>query len=207
MEIYNTEEQQEEAIKRFLKENGASLVIGAFIGLAGIYGWNYYQKSQIDQMAQESLAYSQVTKTLASPDASLEQASTCVAEHADTQYSQLTQLLMVKALVEKKEFDQATTILKQVVASNVEQTVKSIAFMRLARIEMMQLRNDDALATLAKLNDSAFDVQKNELKGDIFLAQGDQVKARSAYQSAMDAAGDLPKGMLEMKLNDLTPAA
>ena len=207
MEIYNTEEQQEEAIKRFLKENGTSLVIGAVIGLAGIYGWNYYQKSQIDQMAQESLAFSQVTKTLASPEASLDQASKFVAEHADTQYSQLTQLLMVKALVEKKEFDQATTILKQVVASNVEQTVKSIAFMRLARIEMMQLRNDDALATLAKLNDSAFDVQKNELKGDIFLAQGDQVKARSAYQSAMDAAGDLPKGMLEMKLNDLTPAA
>ena len=38
MEQYETEEQQVEAIKRFWKENGLSLVIGALLGLGGLLG-------------------------------------------------------------------------------------------------------------------------------------------------------------------------
>ncbi len=39
MEIYNNEEQQVEAIKRFWKQNGTSILAGIAIGLAGLYGF------------------------------------------------------------------------------------------------------------------------------------------------------------------------
>ena len=39
MEIYNTEEQQVEAIKRFFREHGLSMVAGIVIGLGGLYGF------------------------------------------------------------------------------------------------------------------------------------------------------------------------
>lgn len=207
MEIYSTEEQQEEAIKRFLKENGPALVIGAIVGLGGIYGWNYYQQAQLDTMAQNSQAFSPVAEQLAKPGSLVADGEKYVTAHSNSQYSQLTQLLMVKALVEKKEFDKAVVILEQVITSDVEQAIISIATMRLARIEVMQQKNEQALATLAKLSDAAFVAQKNELQGDIYLAQGDRNKARTAYQAAIDVSPEQSPGGLQMKLNDLTPAA
>lgn len=207
MEIYNTEEQQEEAIKRFLQENGTSLVIGAIVGLGGIYGWNYYQEAELESMAQESLAFSQVTEQIAQPDSFLAEGEKFVSANSASQYSQLTQLLMVKALVDKKEFDKAVVILNQVIASDVAQAVKSIATIRLARIEVMQQKNDQALKTLGQLTDAAFVAQKSELQGDIYLAQGNQDAARTAYQAAVDASSEASNADLKMKLNDLTPAA
>ncbi len=203
MEIYDSEEQQEEAIKRFLKENGTALVIGALLGLGGIYGYNQYQQSQIDSMATNSAAFSQLVKT----DDIVVAGEKYVASHGDSQYSQLTQLLMVKALVEKKEFDKAVIVLKQVIGSDVEDAVKSIAKTRLARIELSLEQFDSALSTLNTLNDDAFAVQKNELSGDVYIAQGMLDKARTSYETAVSAAGEQVGNDLQMKLNDLAPAS
>ncbi|MGU3844696.1 YfgM family protein, partial [Vibrio diabolicus] len=43
MELYDTEEQQVEAIKDWWKENGKAVIIGAVVGLGGLFGWRYYQ--------------------------------------------------------------------------------------------------------------------------------------------------------------------
>jgi len=207
VEIYSSEEQQEEAIKRFLKNNGLSLVVGAIVGLGGIYGWNYYQQSQLETMAQHSQAFSTVSQKLASSTTVVTDGDAYIADHSDSQYSQLTQLIMVKSLVDNKDYDQATAILNQVISSDVEAAIKSIAMIRLARIEAMLNKNEQALTTLASLTDSAFSAQKNELQGNIYLAQGDIAKARTAYQAAIDISPELPNVELKMKLNDLTPAA
>jgi len=45
MEQFATEEQQVEAIKRFWSEHGTSLIVGAVLGLAGLFGWQYYSDS------------------------------------------------------------------------------------------------------------------------------------------------------------------
>ena len=38
MEIYNSDEQQAEAIKEWWKENGKAILIGAALGLVGMFG-------------------------------------------------------------------------------------------------------------------------------------------------------------------------
>jgi len=202
LEIYSSEEQQEEAIKRFLKENGTSLVIGAVIGLGGIWGWNYYQKLELVTMGQHSIEFSKLSK---SSDV-ISDGEKYVAGHGDSQYSQLTQLLMVKSLVQSKEYDKATAILKQVIASDVESAVISVAKTRLARIELATGNYDNALSTLNSLEDNAFGALKNELLGDVHIANGDDAKARSAYQAAVEAAGERVSNDLRMKLDDLAPA-
>ena len=54
MEIYSTEEQQAEAIKRFFRENGLSLALGVIVGLGGLYGWKAYNQNQITTAEQAS---------------------------------------------------------------------------------------------------------------------------------------------------------
>ena len=48
----------------------------------------------------------------------------------------------------------------------------------------------------------------NEVKGDIYAAQGKADDARNAYLAAMVASGSelLDRNFLQMKLNDLPPA-
>ena len=53
MDSYSTEEQQEEAIKSFFKENGVQILVGAALGLAGFTGWNMYVDGKIE--AQEAV--------------------------------------------------------------------------------------------------------------------------------------------------------
>jgi len=202
VEIYSTEEQQEQAIKQFLKDNGFSLLIGAFVGLGSIWGWNYYQKEQLNSIAQNSIEFSKVAKS----DDVAAQAESFVASHGDTQYSHLAQLLLVKSLVEKKDYDKATTILKDVIASNVESAVKSVATVRLARLELATGNTDAAILTLNTLSDKAFAVIQHELSGDAYLVKGQLEQARTAYQAAVDAAGEQVSNDLQMKLDDLTPA-
>ncbi len=203
MELYDSEEQQEEAIKRFLKENGVVIALGVVLGLGGIYGFNSYKASQIEQMASDSISYSAVVE---SNDITA-QTEKFVTEHGSTQYSQLAQMLSVKSLVDANKLDEATVLLNSVIGSDVNSTVKTIATIRLARIENSQQKYTQALATLVKVSDSAFDTQKHELIGDIELSQGNVDKARMSYLAAEKASGEQMSNDLRMKLNDLTPAA
>jgi predicted negative regulator of RcsB-dependent stress response len=41
VEIYDTEEEQVEALKRWWKENGQATLAGLVLGIIVILGWNY----------------------------------------------------------------------------------------------------------------------------------------------------------------------
>lgn len=206
MEIYSTEEQQEEAIKRFLKENGVALALGAAIGLGGIFGWNTYSASRINTISDNSIAFSAMTEAASEPAALLTAGEKFTAEYADTNYAGLTNLLMARAAAEEKQFDKAVTYFNAALAGGLEPAVKNVVLLRLARVELAQANYDAALATTAKLTDTAFTAQQQELNGDIYLAKGDKGLARTAYQAAADAGGISASPNLQMKLDDLTPA-
>ena len=64
MELYDTEEQQVEAIKDWWKENGKAVALGAVVGLGGIFGWRYYQDMQVSAQDAASQAYTSALTTL-----------------------------------------------------------------------------------------------------------------------------------------------
>ncbi len=57
MEQFATEEQQVEAIKRFWKEHGTAIIVGAALGLGGLWGWRAYSEAQIENKEAASVAY------------------------------------------------------------------------------------------------------------------------------------------------------
>jgi len=206
MDIYSTEEQQAEAIKRFFRENGLSLALGVIVGLGGLYGWKAYNQNQITTAEQASDSY---TKLVESDDV-LSSADTFISENKDTNYATLAAFVAAKDAVEAQKLDVASEKLSWIV-SNVENTeLKAIAITRLARIQIAQTKYDDALTTLNAPLPEAFNANVAELKGDIYTEQGDKDQARTAYQAAIEAGGLTSNPLLQIKLDDLavtSPAA
>ena len=136
MEQYETEEQQVEAIKRFWKENGLALIIGAILGLGGLLGWRYYNDSQIAAKEQASFAYEKASEELLKGESGFSQGKTFIDSHSDTGYAMLMALELSQQAIERKDLTEAVIQL-QFVANNAKlSAVQSVAQLRLARIQI-----------------------------------------------------------------------
>jgi predicted negative regulator of RcsB-dependent stress response len=205
MEQYETEEQQIEAIKRFWKENGVALVIGAFLGLGGLLGWRYYNDSQISAKEQASFAYEKASEELIKGEAGFSNAKTFIDSHIDTGYAMLMALEMAQQAIERKDLAEASKQLEFVANNAKLSAVKSVAQLRLARIQLEQGELELALVSADNVTDQAFKGQSQEIKGDVFQAQQLFDKARAAYSAALETNGR--DQVLKMKLDNLSIAA
>ena len=206
MEIYSTEEQQAEAIKRFFRENGLSLALGVIVGLGGLYGWKAYNQNQITTAEQTSDAYTKLVES----DSVLASADAFISENKDTQYATLAAFVAAKEAVDAQNLDVANEKLSWIVTNVDNAELKAIATTRLARVQIAQQQYDDALSTLNAPLPEAFNASVAELKGDIYTQQGNKEQARVAYQAAVDAGGLTSNPLLQIKLDDLavtSPAA
>ena len=206
MEIYSTEEQQAEAIKRFFRENGLSLALGVIVGLGGLYGWKAYNQNQITTAEQASDAYTKLVES----DSVLASADAFISENKDTQYATLAAFVAAKEAVDAKNLDLANEKLSWIVTNVDNAELKAITTTRLGRVQIAQQQYDDALSTLNAPLPEAFNANVAELKGDIYTQQGNKEQARVAYQAAVDAGGLTSNPLLQIKLDDLavtSPAA
>ncbi|WP_158967619.1 tetratricopeptide repeat protein [Paraglaciecola sp. L3A3] len=201
MDQFETEEQQVEAIKRFWKENGTALIVGAVLGLGGLYGWRYYNDSQIETKEQASIAYEKAALELLSDDKGFSQAKSYIDTHSDTGYSLLMALELAKKAIDSEDLSEAAKQLEFVVSNTQVSAVKSVAQVRLARIQLEQGELDLALATADSIDDEAFTGASQEIKGDVYKAQKLFDKARAAYSAALENNERNP--VLKMKLDNL----
>lgn len=211
MEIYSTEEQQVEAIKRFWKQNGLSIIAGVVIGLAGLYGFRYYQSQQVAAIQGQSSTYAALVEKIATEgtdkSAWLIEAQTFIEANPSSSYAVLTALLAAKEAVMAKDYVVAEKQLSWVIANNKAPEINAVATLRLARVQTEQAKYDEALSTLAATLPASFVAQQQELKGDALLKSGDEAKAKAAYQAALAAAEAGKNPLLQVKLNELAHVA
>lgn len=205
MEQYETEEQQIEAIKRFWKENGVALVVGALLGLGGLLGWRYYNDSQIAAKEQASFAYEKASEELVKGESGFSQAKTFIDTHSDTGYAMLMALELAQQAIERKDLSEAAKQLEFVAVNADLSAVQAVAQLRLARVQIEQGELDLALSSADKVTDQAFKGQSEEIKGDVYLAQQLFDKARAAYSAALES--NQRDQVLKMKLDNLAIAA
>ena len=115
----------------------------------------------------------------------------------------LAAFVAAKEAIDKDDLKLAAEKLTWAADNVANAELKATALLRLARVQASQSQYEQALATLAKPMPEAFKAQLAEIQGDIYLAQGDKDKARSAYQSALEAAEGNSNPMLQIKLDDL----
>ncbi|WP_409439220.1 YfgM family protein [Psychromonas sp. GE-S-Ul-11] len=205
IEGYETEEQQVDAIKKWWSDNGTMLIVGAVIGLAGLWGWRYYGESVTASQEKASIEFAQVSEKFnaqgeAHDSSELKQ---FVAENEGNNYATLGALLLAKEAVDAGDFELAKTQLTELLASNEYAALTPIIALRLARVSAELGEYDDALSTLNTVENEAFLVKVNQTKGDIYLKQGDTDAARSAYQTAVEASEGRVDPVLQLQLNDL----
>jgi predicted negative regulator of RcsB-dependent stress response len=209
IEGYETEEQQVDAIKQWWKDNGNTLVIGAVVGLAGLWGWRFYNDSVIEGQEKASQAYNDMLVKFEAQgtDADTAQVQSFIAENDSSNYAVLASLLLAKEAVVKKDFDLAKTQLIQLQSQNNYAPLKPIINLRLARVEVELGQFDEALATLESITEEGFYAKAEQVKGAIYLKQNDLDNARSAFQTAIDASNGRVDPILQLQFDDLAITA
>lgn len=202
MELYDTEEQHVEAIKDWWKENGKAVIIGAVVGLGGLFGWRYYQDTVIQASETASQSYTTAMNTLQEKGVDAQSDVQAFIESNEVkEYSVLAALQLAKAQVEAKDFAAALEQLKWAQSNTKDAALSPLISYRIARIETEMGNFDAANTELGKVTDTAWAGRIAELRGDIALRQGDKDAAYAAYTEAQQAADASPT--LQMKLDDL----
>ena len=104
MEIYQTEEQQVEAIKSYWQQNGNTIIAGIALGFAGFIGFNLYQ----DNKFEEELLVSDSYQTLIEQSGKDAKAFTAngekfISENGNNSYVSLTALALAKESATHKD--------------------------------------------------------------------------------------------------------
>lgn len=211
MEIYNTEEQQVEAIKRFWKNNGTAILAGITIGLAGLYGFRFYQAQQLAALEGQSGQYAALVEQVSAEGTDkaswLIETQKFIDANKDSSYSALAALLAAKEAAFLKDYAAAEKQLGFVIASSKVPEIVALATLRQARLQLEQGKADMALKTLEATLPESFVAQQQELKGDVLLKSGDESKAKAAYQAALTASEAGKNPLLQVKLNELAHVA
>ncbi len=202
MELYDSEEQQVEAIKDWWKENGKAVIVGAVIGLGGLFGWRFYQGSVIEAKEATSNEYTQAIQALSSQgaDASSD-VQNFIDSNKETEYAVLAAMQLAKVQVEAGNLDEALAQLEWAKTSTDDAALRPVITFRVARLHAEQGDYDAALSDLTDIKEETWAGRVAELRGDISLRKGDTAAAYAAYTEAQQT-NDASQA-LQMKLDDL----
>jgi predicted negative regulator of RcsB-dependent stress response len=191
------EHEQSERVRNWLKNNGAGLVGGIALGLAVIFGWQWWQKHQVQQAEQANVTYQAALTSIGSADLKKAQAEVAALKRGNA-YTELAALRLAKAQVDAGQADAAIGTLRGIKA---DPNLQSLVNLRLARLLIDIGKSGEALTLIGNATDSA----SLETRGDALLASGKPEQARDTYLKAltsMDVAAP-QRRLVELKLTDL----
>lgn len=197
------EHEQGERVRAWLRENGASIVTGIAIGIAGIAGWQWWTSSEATHRAAASAQYLALGKAIEAKDRDGQQAlmASLRSEFAKTPYAALGAFDMADQQLSAGENQAAVQTLRDALAGITDPALKAIGEGRLARA---LIATGDAEAALGVIGNAERGSQ-HELRGDALRALGKKDEAITAYRKALETySEDIPtRRMVEMKLLDL----
>lgn len=199
MEIYSTEEQQVEAIKSWWRDNGVAVLLGAVVGLGGLYGWRYYQSEKLASQEQASAGYSMALNAMASDSDNATLAAEAFIANNDDSYASLLSLQLAKNFVDNNQLAKAAEQLRLVQQSD-DNALAALATLRLARVQLELGELEAALNELTHSSAQGFVAQVEELKGDIYARQANMAAAKQAYSLSL---AEQINPVVQMKLDNI----
>lgn len=205
MEVYTTENEQVDAVRRFFAENGKALAIGVVLGIAALGGWRYWQSHESTAMADSSVAFQQANQAMTDKNAQGVEDLEKFAQSNKNNYGVFASLQLADHFVEAKDFANAEKQLVAAQSQAKEENLLSLVSLRLARVQSQQKKFDDALKTLDGVKGEGWIALQQDVRGDVLLAKGDAKGAREAFSKGLDSKpSQTLQNVLRMKLNNLS---
>lgn len=204
MEVYNNENEQVDALRRFFANNGKALAVGVIIGIGALAGWRYWAGHQVSNSAEISANYQKVTQAMQGDRPQTLEAVAKFASENNNTYGALAALDLAKQYVDQQQLDQAATQLQTGLKATKDENLQAVLNLRLARVQLQQKQAEAALKTLDAVKGEGWSAIIADIRGEALLSKGDKQGARDAWSKgiASDASPAL-KQMMQMKMNNL----
>jgi len=200
------EYEQGEQVRKWLRQNGSSIITGIALGLALIFGWQWWQGQGSRHREEAATQYQSFTDAIAAKDSPRVEALALVLDgkYADTGFSALASLRHAQYLEAQGATDKALALLKAKAGKVKDPVMADLFALHEGRLLLIAGKPEDAMKRVVAIDDSNFPEVRAELIGDIDMARGKRDEARKSYQQALthlDQAAPT-RALLEMKLID-----
>lgn len=205
MEVYTSEKEQIEQLKKWLKSYGPAVILGVVIAVCISVGWGYWRRHSLQEKQSASVLYINMMGTALDnlqSDAS-QLATTLSDKYPRSVYGQLANLLIAKQKVAKNELASAQKHLQAVIDKTDIKALKQTAKVRLAQVYIAEKKANKALQLLKTVDDKAFLGMIEETRGDAYVALKQNKQAKKAYQAAKLALPNNAASLVEIKLANL----
>ncbi len=222
MALSASEEETIESLKRWWRESGKALATGVGIIALGWLGWLQWQNMQENTVAEASALYDEVARRLAvGQDGTVEPPAREEArgfiqqlrdDYPDTPYALYGALFGARLAVDAGDLSSARSQLEWLLDNTqdgwfrqTDPTLVATARLRLGRVLLAQDRAEQALTVVSAAEPGALQPEFDELRGDIYMARGQEEQALEAWRAAAESGQGSP--FLEMKINQLASGA
>lgn len=194
MAVYDLEEQEQlEEIKTWWRMYGnyvTTTVIVVGLAVAAWQGWNWWQRTQANKAAA---VYSKLEEAASAKNVKItrDAAGELIANYSRTTYAALGALVAAKVSVDTGDGKNAKNQLQWVIDSGKDDSLRDLASLRLASLNLDEKAYAAALKLLDAPATKAFVPRFSELKGDVLAAENKKVEAKAAYESAVKALSEL----------------
>ncbi len=208
MDIYASDEEKGEAIKAWWRDHGASVIVICILGIAIVLGVSYWVTYQHEQTESATTSYQYLMSLTDDEFAEADNKTQhLLNEFAATPYAVFSAFAMAKQAIDRDDAAMATSYLEWIMLNAKLIGQVEIARLRLARLLFTEIDYQSALVLIEKSSAPAFNSLFAELRGDIYIAQGNNKQAEAAYQTALLSLYDTGPGprqrLLQLKLDDL----
>ena len=185
----DSEKEQIEALHKWWKENGSSIITGLLLGVSILVGgkaWFSYQETQ-SLNASNIYAMMMAASQAGQAEEVRNQANKLITDYTQSAYAPLASLQLARLAVQEGELAAAQAQLQWAMDHADLIEVRHEARIRMVRVMIAQQQYEQAVQLLASVTDpGAYDYLYAELEGDIAVAEGKPEKAASAYKKALD---------------------
>ena len=207
MDVYTSEEQQIEAIKKWWQKNAKAIIGGIVLGLAIVFGGRAWMDYRSSHAASASIQYETMMTAMdqGMDEVALQQGGSIIGKYSDTPYAPLAELATAKIKLKQGDTTAARTRLRWALDNAKNAEIQNIARLRLARVMLNDGEYQQALALLGEKDPGGFLSAYEELKGDTYIALAKPDKARESYQKALNSLDpkSRDRSVLQMKLDDV----